>query len=231
MPQIVEQPQSITEVDPARIVKTFKTLLSFAGSAGKGKILVVIDGLDSLSGPPVDTWLPSNVPLNTFLVVSSAEAEPLLAKRGWQTLTVTPPSAGDRQTIAEAHAGLNSKVKQPVEGCPCMCACICEMLCAISTSRHWCIAYGAAVPRRVWTLSKPRRCGMRRMATPGLLPLPSAYPAPRACCRSASRVKRLRVRLWQFYDGLSRKSRQLVSTPAVPTPSPCCPVPVFTAEI
>lgn len=103
------QPAPPLEVDVAGLASRFNTLLSFAAASQKGKIVVVVNGLDHLRGGPFEAWLPRILPVNAYMIVSVVEDTPLV-KQGWQTLAMAPPSSDDRELIAKAHLMMSGKV-------------------------------------------------------------------------------------------------------------------------
>jgi tetratricopeptide (TPR) repeat protein len=98
------------------------------------RVVIVIDGLDQLSDRDnaLDLgWLPSAVPANVRLLVSTQSGRPLeeINRRGWATMTIAPLSDSQRRLmidgyIAEKHGGrlttadANRIVAAPATGNP-----------------------------------------------------------------------------------------------------------------
>ncbi len=94
-----------TPTKPAALRLAFANALHMA--AARGKVVLVIDGLDAIEdadAEPALAWLPPLIPANLRLVLSTlpGPAQGELERRGWPTLTLDPMSGDERRIfIAE----------------------------------------------------------------------------------------------------------------------------------
>ena len=103
-----------TEVptDPAWIRQSFPGWLEAAAS--KGRVVLVIDGLNHLEGDRDSlalSWLPRQVPENVRLILStsSGELQEELARRNYPTLDVEPLEKADRKQLIRQYLAQYSK--------------------------------------------------------------------------------------------------------------------------
>lgn len=73
-------------------------------AAARGRVVLVIDALNQLEdrdGAPDLVWLPTGIPANVRLVLSTLPGRPLdeLHRRGWPTLNVEPLTADERTRL------------------------------------------------------------------------------------------------------------------------------------
>ena len=71
------------------------------------QLVLVIDGLDQIhsSHYPSFSWLPTHIPPNVHLIVSTLDGQPhkLLAERSWQELKVTPLNSQQRSQVVRRY--------------------------------------------------------------------------------------------------------------------------------
>ena len=102
--------------DPAELKAQFPDWL--AKAAGRGRILLLLDGVDLLEedGQAFNLdWIPADLPSAVRLVLSinRAEGREAVAARKWPTLTVELLSVEERRALAERYLGLYNKRLSP----------------------------------------------------------------------------------------------------------------------
>ncbi|HSB09187.1 MAG TPA: DUF4062 domain-containing protein [Blastocatellia bacterium] len=94
----------------------FQELLSncLKKAADKGRMLIILDGLNLLDdqfGALDLEWLPTDIPSNTRLILSTVEGRPLdeLKRRGWPTLEVTALNIRERRRLISEYLAQYTK--------------------------------------------------------------------------------------------------------------------------
>jgi tetratricopeptide (TPR) repeat protein len=87
---------------PAALRDAFRNWLHLA--AAQGRMILVLDALNQLEdrdGAPDLVWLPSDIPDNIRLILTTLPGRPLdeLRRRGWPTLTVEPLHESERRQL------------------------------------------------------------------------------------------------------------------------------------
>jgi tetratricopeptide (TPR) repeat protein len=96
--------------------------------AAKGRVVLVIDALNHLedrNGAPDLIWLPTKIPDNIRLIVSTLPGRSLNAirKRGWPTMVVEPLTVSERNALITCflrkyHKELSSSIKKELASVP-----------------------------------------------------------------------------------------------------------------
>lgn len=103
---------------PAELRAAFANWLNM--TAAKSRVILILDGLnqlEDLDGAPDLVWLPSNIPDNIRLILSTLPGRPLdeLKKRGWPKFNVTPLDETERKKLITQYLEQYRKSLSPVQ--------------------------------------------------------------------------------------------------------------------
>jgi tetratricopeptide (TPR) repeat protein len=102
--------------EPEKLRRVFANALHMA--AARGRIILVLDALNQLEdrdGAPDLVWLPSAIPANVRLLLSTLPGRPLdeLSRRDWPTLHIEPLNVEERQRLIEDYLRQYTKGLSP----------------------------------------------------------------------------------------------------------------------
>jgi hypothetical protein len=108
-------PEEIPD-QPDELRKDFLNWLYRA--AAKRRVLIILDALNQLEdrdGAPDLVWLPSHIPENVRILLSTLPGRPLdeLNERGWPTLAVEPLDVDERKQLIREYLALFTKSLSP----------------------------------------------------------------------------------------------------------------------